>query len=154
MYVFNSSQINLRKSSSQSSVNNSISSCLTNVCPSVHVVVANTSSSHCCNFPTVNKPNLFDLWHNRLGYPCESVVKTILSKCNIPKVNKNPTFVCRSCCLGKVHKFPFSNSTTIYTKPLILVHSNLWGSSPAISSSCYRYCIHFLDAFSRFIWLY
>lgn len=131
-------KINLRTSSSKSSVNNSNSSCFTNVCPFVYVVVANTSSSHCCNFPTVNMPNLFDQWHNRLGHPSESVVKTSMSKCNISKVNKNPTFVCRSCYLGKIHKFPFSNPTTIYTKPLELVHSDLWGPSPAISSNDYR----------------
>ena len=42
----------------------------------------------------------------------------------------------------------------MYTNPLQLVYSDLWGPSPVLSSSGYRYYIHFIDAYSRFTWLY
>lgn len=31
---------------------------------------------------------MFNLWHNRLGHRAQTVVKTIMSSCNVPLVNK------------------------------------------------------------------
>ena len=59
-----------------------------------------------------------------------------------------------SCCLRKIHKFPFSRSETVYTVPLQLIHSDLWGLAPVPLSSGYRYYVHFVDAYSKFTWLY
>ena len=53
------------------------------------------------------------------------------------------------CYLGKIHKFPFPLPKTVYTKPLQLIHSDLWCPSPTTSSSGYRYYIHFIDAYSN-----
>ncbi|KAL6330627.1 hypothetical protein AAG906_003237 [Vitis piasezkii] len=35
------------------------------------------------------------------------------------------------------------------TAPLELIHSNIWGASPVNSTAGYRYCIHFLDDYTR-----
>uniref|UniRef100_A0A803QG52 Reverse transcriptase Ty1/copia-type domain-containing protein n=1 Tax=Cannabis sativa TaxID=3483 RepID=A0A803QG52_CANSA len=55
---------------------------------------------------------------------------------------------------GEIHKFPFSSSQTVYTKPLELIHSDLWGPSPKLSSSSYRYYVHFIDAYNRYTWVF
>ena len=61
---------------------------------------------------------------------------------------------CLACCYGKIHKFPFSSSETVYNQPLQLIQSDLWGPSPVQSSNGYHYYIHFVDAYSRFAWIY
>ena len=61
---------------------------------------------------------------------------------------------CSTCCYGKIHKLPFSSFDTIYTQPLQLIHSDLWGPSPLQSFSGYYYYIHFVHAYSRFAWIY
>ena len=100
------------------------------------------------------KPNVFYLWHTILGNPSVQVVKTILSLCNVLNINKMTLSFYSSCCLSKIHKFPFSRSETVYTAPLQLIHFDLWGPTPVPSSSCYRYYVHFVDAYSKFTWLY
>uniref|UniRef100_A0A803QDW0 GAG-pre-integrase domain-containing protein n=1 Tax=Cannabis sativa TaxID=3483 RepID=A0A803QDW0_CANSA len=122
------------------------------------VVTLNNASvviSDCfrCNTSVQNN---FTLWHNRLGHPSEKVVQTVLRSCNIPSVNKDSQFsICSACCLGKIHKFPFPKvSSTIISEPLKLVVSDLWGPSHTPSFNGYKYYIHFVDAYSRFTWLY
>lgn len=94
------------------------------------------------------------MWHNRLGHPSPHVVKSVLSSCNLSKVNKSDSFFCSSCCYGKIHKFPFYTSPTIYTIPLQLIHMDIWGPSHTIYKNSYRYYITFIDSFSRFTWIY
>jgi histone deacetylase 1/2 len=45
-------------------------------------------------------------------------------------------------------------SQTTYTQPLELVFSDLWGPSPSVSSLGYHYYITFIDAYSRYTWIY
>jgi hypothetical protein len=48
---------------------------------------------------------------------------------------------------------PFSDSTRVTTKPLELVHSDVWG--PAIKSvNDYQYYVSFLDDYNHFTWIY
>lgn len=96
----------------------------------------------------------FDLRHNRFGHPSDKVVKVVLAKCNISYSDKVVPSLCQACCLGKLHKLPFPSSNTEYTKPLQLIHSDLWGPSPTISANGYRYYVHFIDATTRFTWIY
>uniref|UniRef100_A0A803NJ32 Polyprotein n=1 Tax=Cannabis sativa TaxID=3483 RepID=A0A803NJ32_CANSA len=102
-----------------------------------------------------NNNNLFQMWHNRLGHPREKIVKTVLNTCNITVSNKIPFSPCNACCLGKIHKFPFPKaSETVYNEPLQLVVTDLWGPSHITSTNGYKYYIHFLDAYTRFTWIY
>ncbi|KAM6582045.1 hypothetical protein CsatB_009047 [Cannabis sativa] len=96
----------------------------------------------------------FNLWHNRLGHPSKQIVQSVMAKCNITPINKNTFDLCTACCLGKHHKLPYSNSDTVYTAPLQLLHTDLWGPAPMVSSNGYRYYISFVDAYSRYTWLY
>uniref|UniRef100_A0A803Q5I3 GAG-pre-integrase domain-containing protein n=1 Tax=Cannabis sativa TaxID=3483 RepID=A0A803Q5I3_CANSA len=135
LYKFDSSQLSILSSPSAS-------------------VPAYLSTPQCHTHHLSNSSSDFSLWHSRLGHPTAKIVKMALSKCNITLSNKNVSDVCSSCCLGKSHKLPFSSSTTTYTEPLQLLHSDLWGPAPINSANGYRYYISFVDAYSRYTWLY
>ena len=136
LYAFDSSHLDLRPTQSLSKP------------PSI---VASSFSSKVC---TASLSSTFDLWHRRLGHPSTTTIKNVLSKCNVAHINKMDSNFYSSCCLGKIHRFLFSFSHTTYTKPLELIHSDLWGPTPVLSNSGYRYYIHFVDVFSRFSWIF
>lgn len=57
--------------------------------------------------------------------------------------------------MGKSHKLPFTNSKNQYNiEPLALLHSNLWGASPVTSNNGYKYYVSFVDAYSKYTWMY
>nr|KYP59043.1 Retrovirus-related Pol polyprotein from transposon TNT 1-94 [Cajanus cajan] len=56
--------------------------------------------------------------------------------------------------MSKAHQLPFTDSTTEYNTPLQLVFSDIWGPSPVASSSGARYYIIFIDAFSKYSWIF
>jgi len=95
---------------------------------------------------------LLHLWHSRLGHFAYNTVQQILKECNIP-CPKHKQF-CHSCAVGKTHQLPFQSSDTVYTKPLQLVYVDIWGPSPVCASNGARYYISFMDAFSKYTWLY
>lgn len=67
---------------------------------SVHPVSHCTTSITSCNNNTkVQQP--YYVWHCRLGHVHDSVVKTILHKCNISNFNENELDFCLACCFGK-----------------------------------------------------
>ncbi|KAK0599011.1 hypothetical protein LWI29_001530 [Acer saccharum] len=61
---------------------------------------------------------------------------------------------CDSCKLGKLHKLPFQKAIHTAKAPLELVFTNVWGLAPMMSSDGSRYYITFVDAFTRFTWVY
>nr|KYP52466.1 Retrovirus-related Pol polyprotein from transposon TNT 1-94 [Cajanus cajan]KYP52509.1 Retrovirus-related Pol polyprotein from transposon TNT 1-94 [Cajanus cajan]KYP52511.1 Retrovirus-related Pol polyprotein from transposon TNT 1-94 [Cajanus cajan] len=81
------------------------------------------------------------IWHSRLAHCSFKVLKRVMESCNIVVAENKMSFVCSSCYIGKAHKLPFSIS-------------NIWGPSPTPSRDGFRYYIIFVDAFSRFTWLY
>jgi histone deacetylase 1/2 len=56
--------------------------------------------------------------------------------------------------MGKAHRLHSPMSHTVYTTPLELVYSDLWGPSPSPSKLGYHYYISFVDAYSKFTWIY
>jgi len=48
---------------------------------------------------------------------------------------------------------PFFESNWVSTKPLELIHSDVWTSSIASLSGC-KFYVLFIDDYSRFTWLY
>lgn len=104
------------------------------------------------SYPT--SPSVFSLWHNRLGHPAQAIVRFVMKSCSIPHSNKVDSVFCPACCLGKIHNLPFPSTSTEYSTPLQLVHTDLWGPSPTSSSNRYRYYIHFIDECTKFTWIY
>lgn len=99
-------------------------------------------------------PSTFTLWHNRPGHPSFSIVKTVVSQCNVLISNKVDSSFCSAYCLGKIHRLPFPSTLHEYLAPLHLIHTDLWGPSPILSSSGYKYYIHFIDDYTKFTWIY
>ena len=61
---------------------------------------------------------------------------------------------CKHCLSGKMHKLTFYKSFFLASKPLELVHSDVWGLAPIISTNDFRYYLVFIDEFSKFTWVY
>lgn len=108
-------------------------------------------SSPSCNSITSSS---FMTWHARLGHAHSSAIKTVLHLCNIPFSNKIISDFCNACCLGKAHRLQSPASTSIYSSHFELIYTNLWGPVPLMSSCGYSYYMTFVDAHSKFTWLY
>ncbi|KAK2457235.1 WD40 repeat-containing protein HOS15 [Trifolium repens] len=127
---------------------------------------SSNNSKSAAEFPSVNsltvpnKPvcitqNSQYLWHLRVGHPHSNTLKLVLQQCKIPfHSNKDISNFCTACCMGKaymLHSLPYH---TQYNHPLELIFSDLWGPSPQSSTLGYNYYITFVDAYSRFTWIY
>ena len=94
------------------------------------------------------------IWHSRLGHPHFKTLKKIIENFRLPTSQLPKSYLCDSCCLSKSHKLPFSLSSRTSTKPLQLIHSDLWGPAPVCSHFGFLYYVIFIDDFSKFTWLY
>ena len=98
--------------------------------------------------------NSFLFWHSRLGHPSSNVVHRVLQLCKIPSDMNKISHICDSYCIGKHHQLPFTVSTNVYTEPLALVYCDIWAPSPLLSHSGAGYYLTFLDAATKFTWIY
>jgi histone deacetylase 1/2 len=81
-------------------------------------------------------------------------VRHVLHRHELPVESSNKEFlVCDACQQGKSHQLPFTVSSRVVTAPLELVFSDVWGPAQT-SVSGHNYYVSFIDAFSRFTWLY
>ena len=55
---------------------------------------------------------------------------------------------------GKMHQLSFPTSTFQASKPLELVHFDVWGLALITSINDFQYYILFVDEYSKFTWLY
>jgi histone deacetylase 1/2 len=93
-------------------------------------------------------------WHARLGHPAAPIVRHVLHRHELPVVsNKSVETICDACQQGKSHQLPFSESSRVVKHPLELVFSDVWGPAQT-SVSGHNYYVSFIDAYSRFTWLY
>jgi histone deacetylase 1/2 len=92
-------------------------------------------------------------WHSRLGHPATPIVQHILHRHELPSVLANKNLVCDACQQGKSHQLPFSLSTRVTTAPLEIIYSDVWGPAQT-SVSGHQFYVSFVDAYSRFTWLY
>ena len=78
----------------------------------------------------------------------------MLHRHELPVVsNKSAETICDACQQGKSHQLPFSESSRVVKHPLELVFSDVWGHAQT-SVSGHNYYVSFIDAYSRFTWLY
>jgi histone deacetylase 1/2 len=96
-----------------------------------------------------------DMWHSRLGHPASQVVQHVLHSHDLPSSNESNKSrpVCDACQQGKSHQLPFSLSTRVTKSPLEIIYSDVWGPAQT-SVSGHRFYVSFVDAYSRFTWLY
>lgn len=114
-----------------------------------HFSVQNSFSSSITSMNSV-----VGLQHNKLGHPSAKIVQQVLSPYNISSYGNKVSYFYSACCLGKLYKFLFSNSDTVYTQPLTLLHFDLQGPSPTLSASGYNYYIHFIDSYLCYTWIF
>ena len=55
--------------------------------------------------------------------------------------------------MGKSHRLPSHTSVSVYF-PLELIFTDLWGPSHLTSDAGYKYYVSFIDAFSRYTWIF
>ena len=93
-------------------------------------------------------------WHCRLGHPNLRLLHNVISTYGLPIFSGNKIDSCDACLSSKSHRLPYSKSPHQTSKPLEIIHSDLWGPSPVISYNGNRYYVCFIDDFTRYTWLY
>lgn len=121
-----------------------------------HVVYNITVSNKILNIVQVNAlaDNKLSIWHSMLGHANSRAIHNMLQLCNIYVSNKKYCVFCNSYCLCKSHRLDSPLSNTKYNILFQLVHTDMWGPSPAPSRSGYLYYIIFVYSFSRYMWIY
>jgi transposase InsO family protein len=110
-----------------------------------------TSSSSSFAFSSTTSAQL---WHTRLGHPQSRVFSHVLNKFVPVNSVSNKVPFCTHCVEGKHHQLPFNDSVSITTRPLELVHTDVWGPAPVTSWNATRYYVSFIDDFTRFTWFF
>jgi len=95
-----------------------------------------------------------DNWHERLVHPALRIVQHVLSTFRLPILANKATTPCSTCQLANGHQQPFYVSNSEICTALELIYSNVWGPSPVLSINGNRYYVSFIDAFSKFTWLF
>lgn len=116
--------------------------------PHVHTITKSNNSALDADCST------FTVWHRHLGHAHSSAVRSVLDLCKVTYQSKTISDFCNACCLGKAHRINAPPSQTIYTKSFELILNDLWGPSPYLSTYGYSYYITFVDAFTRYTWIY
>ncbi|KAH9792303.1 retrovirus-related pol polyprotein from transposon RE2 [Citrus sinensis] len=131
---------------------NNDSSCVSSCNASI-----NKFSSYISSCDALN--NKVQLLHRRFGHPNSQILMHLLK--SVPSVNLSHNTIkqaleklCEACQMGKTHRLHFPSTETKTTKPLELIHTDLWGPSPTPSRDGYNYYISLVDDFSRYTWIY
>jgi hypothetical protein len=96
------------------------------------------------------------VWHSRLGHPAFCIVFKTVSRFGLLVISNsisNKKF-CTACLNSKSKQLSFSSSLSQVTFALDLIFTDVWGLSPICSHHGNKYYISFLDAYSRYTWLY
>ena len=95
-----------------------------------------------------------ELWHQRLGHPHFKVLYRIISTYGLLTFAYNKISPCDACLSSKSHKLSYAIPQHSTSRPLELVHSDLWGPSPILSHLGHKYYVIFIDDFTRYTSLY
>ena len=98
------------------------------------------------------------LWHRRLGHTSYSILSK-LSKSDLisglPKISYEKDGMCDACQKGKQHRTSFKPLTEITTtKPLELLHMDLFGPTQTQSLGGKKYTLVIIDDYSRYTWVF
>ena len=96
-------------------------------------------------------------WHERLAHSPLSTIRNIITRKRatgivIDKIQENSTKTCDACQLGKATRLPFGNRDPErrVTTPGRVLHVDICGPMPAISTQGCKYAMPIVDEFSRF----
>ena len=92
-------------------------------------------------------------WHSRLGHPSFATVHQILGRHKLPVVGERDSeTICDSCQRAKSHQLPYPVSSSVSTKPLQLIFSDVWSPAPT-SVGRHSYYVSFVDDYSKYTWI-
>uniref|UniRef100_A0A2N9HVI9 Integrase catalytic domain-containing protein n=1 Tax=Fagus sylvatica TaxID=28930 RepID=A0A2N9HVI9_FAGSY len=74
--------------------------------------------------------------------------------CAVHSVTPDKWQLWHSRLAGKMHQLPFPVSNKTVTSPFALVHADLWGPAPVLSSVGFRFYLVLVDEFTKFTWVY
>lgn len=92
------------------------------------------------------------IWHLRLAHISKSGLNKLI-KSGFIKTNESTLkshVFCNACYNGKLNEFPLKNSNTLATRPLELIHSDVFGPVIPASKNGMKYLISFVDDYTRF----
>uniref|UniRef100_A0A2N9FXX4 Integrase catalytic domain-containing protein n=1 Tax=Fagus sylvatica TaxID=28930 RepID=A0A2N9FXX4_FAGSY len=92
------------------------------------------------------------LWHRRLGHPSFGYLRHLLP--SLFSRLQNVDFKCDTCIKAKSQRVSYPVSLNKTDIPFALIHSDVWGPSPIITSSGHRWFVIFVDDCTRMTWLY
>ena len=85
-------------------------------------------------------------WHSRLAHPSTKVLTIIFPFLQSNSLLSNTTKVhCTHYLAGKMHQLPFPVSNKIVTSPFALIHADLWGTTPVMSYTSFRFYLVLVD---------
>ena len=85
-----------------------------------------------------------------MGHPSLSLLKNLY-----PQFSSLSSLNYESCQYAKLHRVHLSPKVNKRASaPFELVHSNVWGPCPVLSSTRFKYFVTFVHDFSRVTWLY
>ena len=96
----------------------------------------------------------FTNWHSCLDHPAFKIVSQVISRFGLPTIATKSEPTCSAYLIAKSKQLPFSQSSNQIKSPLDLLYLDLWGPSPVCSHTGHKYYISFLDAYSRYTWLF
>ena len=98
------------------------------------------------------------LWHRRLGHCGMDLISKLACKNlvrGLPRLGVITDKFCDACKLGKHHKSSLSvKDWSSTSRPLQLVHLDLFGPSKTASMGGMTYCFVIVDDYSRFTWVF
>ncbi|MBW0550457.1 hypothetical protein O181_090172 [Austropuccinia psidii MF-1] len=95
---------------------------------------------------TISHSNQSLTLHQAAGHPSPEYLNKMFPKANV----KN--FLCDSCNLCKITKYPFKGSFPLSQQKLQFLHMDLFRPVETLSNLGYKYCLRVMDGFSHFVW--
>ncbi|KAJ7954112.1 Retrovirus-related Pol polyprotein from transposon TNT 1-94 [Quillaja saponaria] len=112
----------------------------------------NTSGQALHSSSTTSSQQELVQWHRRLGHPSFLVLGNMFP--NLIKQCTMSNLTCDACEFAKHTRSSYPPQNIKSTSPFVLIHSDVWGPSRAVSVSGYRWFVTFIDCYSRTTWVY
>ena len=98
------------------------------------------------------------LWHRRLGHASMKTLSKLVKNdlvIGLPKLNFDKDKICDTCQFGKQVRNSFKSKNLVSTsRPLELLHVDLFGPMDVLSMGGKSYGFVIVDDYSRFTWVY
>src|SRR5262249_38915233 len=94
-----------------------------------------------------------DEWHQSLGHLNSQKLQFFVRN-NLLLASSNNVSPCSSCILGKLSRLSLALIEHTSNAHFKIIHSDVWGPAPVLSSMGCCFFVLFIDDFTRFTWIY